>query len=58
MDGRDREPQQAIDGAEALFKAHGITSTATYDTVPLDVDVHVLSSIGRASWRCWANSTN
>jgi hypothetical protein len=23
------------------------TSTATYDTVPLDVDVHVLSSIGR-----------
>ncbi|WP_230976267.1 DUF1845 domain-containing protein [Pseudothauera nasutitermitis] len=38
---------QAIDGAEALFKAHGITSAATYDTVPLDVDVHVLSSIGR-----------
>lgn len=38
---------QAIDGAEALFKAHGITSTASYDTVPLDVDVHVLSSIGR-----------
>ena len=37
----------AIDGAEALFTAHGITSTATYDTVPLDVDVHVLSSIGR-----------
>ena len=38
---------EAIDGAEALFKAHGITSSATYDTVPLDVDVHVLSSIGR-----------
>ena len=37
----------AIDGAEALFTTHGITSTATYDTVPLDVDVHVLSSIGR-----------
>ena len=37
----------AIDGAEVLFTAHGITSTATYDTVPLDVDVHVLSSIGR-----------
>ena len=37
----------AIDGAEALFKAHGITCTATYDTVPLDIDVHVLSSIGR-----------
>lgn len=38
---------QAIDGAEALFKAHAITCTATYDTVPLDVDVHVLSAIGR-----------
>lgn len=38
---------KAIDGAEALFKAHGITSTATYDTMPLDIDVHVLSSIGR-----------
>lgn len=38
---------QAIDGAEVLFKAHGITNTATYDTVPSDIDVHVLSSIGR-----------
>lgn len=37
----------AIDGAEALFKAHGITSAATYDTVPLDVEVGVLSSSGR-----------
>jgi len=37
----------AIDGAEALYTANGITRTATYDTVPLDVDVHVLSSIGR-----------
>ncbi|MDE2298468.1 MAG: DUF1845 family protein [Burkholderiales bacterium] len=38
---------RAIDGAEALFKAHGITSSATYDTVPLDVEVGVLSSSGR-----------
>ena len=38
---------EAIDGAEALFKAHGITSLASYDTVPLDVDVRVLSSISR-----------
>jgi hypothetical protein len=37
----------AIDGAEALFKANGITSIATYDTVPLDVEVGVLSSSGR-----------
>ena len=36
-----------FDGAEVLFKAHAITSTATYDTVPLDVEVHVLSSSGR-----------
>jgi hypothetical protein len=38
---------KAIDGAEALFKVHGITSAASYDTVPLDLDVHVLSSTGR-----------
>lgn len=38
---------QAIDGAEALFRAHGITSPASYDTVPMDVEVHVLSSISR-----------
>jgi Transcriptional regulator AcaB len=38
---------KAIDGAEALFKANGISSAATYDTVPLDVQVGVLSSSGR-----------
>jgi hypothetical protein len=38
---------QAIDSAEAMFKSHGITSVATYDTVPLDVEVGVLSSSGR-----------
>lgn len=38
---------EAIDGAEALFMAHGVTSLASYDTVPLDVDVRVLSSISR-----------
>lgn len=37
----------SIDAAEAMFKAHGITSVATYDTVPLDVQVGVLSSSGR-----------
>ena len=47
MDTVNQNLNTAIDGAEALFTAHGITSTATYDTVPLDVDVHVLSSIGR-----------
>jgi hypothetical protein len=38
---------RAIDGAEALFKAHGIADAATYDTVPLAVEVGVLSSSGR-----------
>jgi len=38
---------KAIDGAEALFKVNGITSVATYDTVPLDLQVGVLSSSGR-----------
>lgn len=47
MDTVSENLNKAIDGAEVLFKAHAITSTATYDTVPLDVDVHVLSSSGR-----------
>jgi len=38
---------QSIDEAEALFKAHGITSSATYDALPLDLEVHVLSSLSR-----------
>ena len=38
---------QAIDGAEALFQANGITSVATYDTKALEIEVGVLSSSGR-----------
>lgn len=38
---------KAIDGAEALFKSYGITSFATYDTQPLELEVGVISSIGR-----------
>jgi len=38
---------KAIDGAEVLFKEHGITGVATYDTIPLDVEVGVLSAAGR-----------
>lgn len=37
----------AIDGAEAQCKAQGITGLASYDALPLDVDVHVMSSTGR-----------
>lgn len=38
---------KAIDGVEALFKVHGITRVATYDTQALQVEVGVLSSSGR-----------
>jgi hypothetical protein len=37
---------KTIDGAEALFTAHGIAAPATYDTLPLEVEVGVLSSFG------------
>lgn len=47
LDGVNDKLNEAIDAAEALFKAHGITSVATYDTVPLAVEVGVLSSFGR-----------
>lgn len=38
---------KAIDGAEALFKNNGITSFATYDTMPLELEVGIISSSGR-----------
>ena len=47
LDAVNESLNQTIDGAEALFKANGITAVATYDTVPLDIEVGVLSSSGR-----------
>lgn len=47
MDKVGEDLNQAIDGAEALFQANGITSAATYDTVPMELDVGVLSSSSR-----------
>ncbi|RZI40109.1 DUF1845 domain-containing protein [Herbaspirillum sp. HC18] len=41
------ELNHGIDGAEALFKAHGITRIATYDTLPLELEVGIISSSGR-----------
>lgn len=38
---------KAIDGAEALFQVNGITSAATYDTQPLEIEVGIISSTGR-----------
>ncbi len=41
------EVNGAIDSAETLCKAHGITRLATYDTEPLAIEVRVISSFGR-----------
>jgi hypothetical protein len=41
------ELNKGIDGAEALFNAHGITRVATYDTRPLELEVGIMSSAGR-----------
>jgi hypothetical protein len=41
------ELNTAIDAAEALFKANGITSSATYDTQSLEIQTGVISSAGR-----------
>lgn len=38
---------ESIDAAEAQCQAQGITGLASYDALPLDVDVHVMSSTGR-----------
>ena len=47
IDGVKEALGQAIDGAEALFKVHGISSFAGYDTQPLEIEVGILSSSGR-----------
>ena len=41
------ELNKAIDGAEVLFKNNGITSVATYDINPLEIEVGIISWSGR-----------
>ena len=41
------EINEAIDGAEALCKVHGISRLATYDTEPLAIEAKVISPFGR-----------
>jgi hypothetical protein len=41
------EVNEAIDSAETLCKAHGITRLATYDTEPLAIEAKVISPFGR-----------
>jgi hypothetical protein len=47
MDEGTKELNHAIDGAELLFKNHSIETVATYDTVPLEVEVGITSALGR-----------
>lgn len=47
LDKLTAEVDKAIDGAEALCAAHGITSLASYDTESLTLEVKVISKFGR-----------
>ena len=42
-----KELNQAIDGVDLLFKNHSIESIATYDTVPLELEIGITSALGR-----------
>ena len=46
------ELASAIEGARLLFKNEGITAEATYDTMPLEQQVGVISSFGRRYLEC------
>lgn len=43
---------KAIEGAQLVFRNEGITSEATYDTKPLEIEVGVISSFGRRYLEC------
>ncbi|MBZ5637109.1 MAG: DUF1845 domain-containing protein [Acidobacteriia bacterium] len=47
VEAMTNEINRAIDGAEALFKGHGITTLAVYDARPLALEVRVISGLGR-----------
>jgi hypothetical protein len=47
LEAATKDLNQAIDGAELLFKQHGIGAAATYDTVPLEVEIGITSALGR-----------
>jgi hypothetical protein len=42
-----QEIDSAIDGAALLLEREGVTTTATYDAQPLDMEIGVISSFGR-----------
>jgi hypothetical protein len=47
LEDSTKEINQAIDGAELLFKNHNIETAATYDTVAMEVEVGITSALGR-----------
>jgi hypothetical protein len=47
LDAIDKELNRTIDSLELLFKNNGISRYATYDTMPLVLEVGVISAIGR-----------
>ena len=47
LEAATKDLNQAIDGAELLFKEHGIVTAATYDTVPLEAEIGITSALGR-----------
>lgn len=47
LDAATAEINTAIDQAEALLKHHNIDVLASYDTVPLQVEIGITSSFGR-----------
>lgn len=47
LEAATKDLNQAIDGAELLFKQHDIDTAATYDTVPLEAEIGITSALGR-----------
>jgi hypothetical protein len=47
LDALAKEVDASIDGAAALFEREVLTTAASYDTQPLDMDVPLISSFGR-----------
>lgn len=47
-----RELDAAIEGASVIFNQEGISDSASYDTQPLEMEVGVISSLGRRYLEC------
>ena len=52
LDNVKSELARGIQQADLLFQRNGIQGSATYDTVPLEMDVGVISSMGRRYLEC------